>query len=259
VTGRPPRRDASLAGRLETAVRAFPDVAAVWVHDLATGRSAGVAEGLRFPAASTVKLGVLAAALERFGPRPERSHAAHDLEALAAWSSNLAANRLLVLLGDGDERRGVVVVEERLRRLGARSSSYPGTYRAGTSRSAMPPATGRVTTARDLGRVLAVLHAAAVGRTSAARRAGLSRHEARVGLALLLASERRGDNAGLLGLPDGVPAAQKHGWTSSTRHSAAIVYGAAGPTVVVVLTYADGLQLSAAQRLGTRVAEIATG
>jgi beta-lactamase class A len=255
--GRPPRPDAGLADRLATTTRRFAGAAAVWVHDLGSGRAAGVGETVRFPAASTVKLGVLAAALDRFGPRPERSAAAHDLAALAAWSSNLAANRLLRLLGGGDERRGVAVVEERLRRLGAEASTYPGGYRAGTVSSQTPPATGRVTTARDLGRILATMHAAAAGRAAALGRARLSRHEARAGLALLLASERSRDNAGLLGLPAGLPTAQKHGWTSSTRHSAAIVYRRDGPVIVVVLTYAPGLRLADARRLGAQVARIA--
>ena len=256
---RAPRRDARLAQRLATALSALDGASAAWVHDLASGRAAGVREELRFPAASTVKLGVLVAALDRFGPRPERSPAAHDLAALAGWSSNLAANRLVRLLGEGDERRGVAVVEERLRRLGAAASTYPGAYRAGTGRALVPPATGRVTTARDLGRVLLALHRAAAGSAAAARRTGLSRREAAVALGLLLASERRGDNAGVLGLPAALPAAQKHGWTSSTRHSAALVYAPAGPVVVVVLTYRPGIAREDALRAGRRVARLALG
>ena len=221
--------------------------------------AAGIGAGVRFPAASTVKLGVLVAALDRFGPAAERSPVAHDLAALAGWSSNLAANRLVRLLGGGDERRGVTVVEERLRRLGATASTYPGAYRAGTARTLVPPATGRVTTARDLGRVLATLHAAAGGAAAAAARAGLTGREARLALRLLLAGERSGDNAGILGIPASLPAAQKHGWTSSTRHSAALLYPREGPVVVVVLTYRPGLEASAARRLGARVARLALG
>jgi beta-lactamase class A len=254
-----PRVDARLARRLAAAIRGFDGAAAAWVHDLRTGRAAGSGETTRFPAASTVKLGVLVAALDRFGPRPERSPAAHDLAALTGWSSNLAANRLLRLLGGDDERRGVAAVEERLRRLGAAASTYPGAYRAGTGRSLTPPATGRVTTARDLGRVLTTLHSAAAGSRAAGRLAGLTRHEARVGLGLLLASERAGDNAGILGLTPGLPAAQKHGWTSSTRHSAALVYAPTGPVVVVALTYRPEADPAASRRFGKTVARLALG
>jgi beta-lactamase class A len=259
VPVRAPRVDARLARQLASAARTFDGAAAAWVHDLRSGRAAGLAATTPFPAASTVKLGVLVAALDRFGPRPERSPLAHDLAALTGWSSNLAANRLLRLLGDGDEGRGVAVVERRLRRLGAVASTYPGAYRAGTGSTLTPPATGRVTTAADLGRVLLALHRTAAGSSAAARRTGLTRHEARVALGLLLASERTGDNAGILGLAPGLPAAQKHGWTSSTRHSAALVYAPTGPVVVVALTYRPGIDPGGSRRFGARLARLALG
>jgi beta-lactamase class A len=259
MPARAPRVDRRLARQLRAAARSFDGAAAAWVHDLRSGRAAGLAETTPFPAASTVKLGVLVAALDRFGPHPERSPVADDLAALTGWSSNLAANRLLRLLGGGDERRGVAVVEERLRRLGAAASTYPGAYRAGTGRSLTPPATGRVTTAADLGRVLLALHRTAGGSRAAAGRTGLTRHEARVALGLLLASERAGDNAGILNLAHSLPAAQKHGWTSSTRHSAALVYSPRGPVVVVALTYRPGVDPSSSRRFGARVARLALG
>jgi uncharacterized protein (DUF2267 family) len=54
-----------------------------------------------------------------------------------------------------------------------------------------------------------------------------------------------------------MPAAQKHGWISSARHSAAVLYTARGPVVVVVLTYRERLTLSAAQQLAQRVLRVA--
>ena len=97
-----------------------------------------------------------------------------------------------------------------------------------------------------------MLHAAALGRPEAARRTRLSRHEARVGLALLLSSVRTGDNAGIL-RPAG-PAAQKQGWTTKVRHTAAIVYRHGGPVIVVVLTFRpDEVRLSDSLVLGRRV------
>jgi hypothetical protein len=47
-----------------------------------------------------------------------------------------------------------------------------------------------------------------------------------------------------------VPAAQKHGWTTSVRHSAAIVYSRGGPLIVVCLTYRPGLVDRQAVALG---------
>jgi hypothetical protein len=255
-------RDERLSAQLGRLGRSFPGYAGFWVHDLTTGRTAGWNADASFPAASTVKLGVLVAALDRFGPRPERSAAWPDIRDLAIWSSNLASNRLLVRLG-GSEAGGVAIVNQTLRRLGATSSTFTGNYRLGTSVASdtprpLPILTYRRTTARDLGRILLELHAAALGNGLALRRTGLTLHEARVALGLLLSSDPRGDNRGLLRPSSGraVPMAQKHGWTTYLRHTAAIVYGPHGPVIVVVLTYRPELALSAALALGAGVVRL---
>jgi hypothetical protein len=253
------RRNARLAAKLGALGRAYSGYAALWVHDLHTGRTAGWNSDTSFPAASIAKLAVLIAALDRFGPRPERSAAWADIRALATWSSNLATNRLLVRLG-GSEWAGSRVAQRVLDRIGATASTFTGPYELNTyadsdSPRPLPILTYRRTTAHDVGRILYALHAAALGRPEAARRTRLSRHEARVGLALLLSSSRIGDNAGILRPPG--PAAQKHGWTTTVRHTAAIVYGRDGPTIVVVLTFRpDEVRLRDSVALGGRVLKL---
>ena len=247
-------RDHSRSTRLAAIGRGFGGHAAFWVHDLVTGRTASWNADARFPAASTVKLGVAAETLRRFDPRRVDTGVAYDLETLTAWSSNLAANRLL------DKTGGPAAAERALARLGARSSTYPGPVRVGTSVDAdapsPPPAvSSRVTTARDLGRVLYTLHAAALGNRRALARCGFHRERARYALGLLLGSEPVGANVGLLQPALGrVPIAEKNGWTSDVRHTAAIVYRPRGPVIVVVLTYAPRLRLADAVALGRRVA-----
>ncbi len=248
--------DTGLQGELREVGAAFPGWAAIYTHDLRSGRAAGWNADALFPAASTVKLGVLAAVLQRWGPHRLES----DLRAMTDWSSNLAANRLLRLVGDGSESLGVQRVEATLARLGATSSRYPGSYRIGTSVDEQPPlATGRVTTARDLGRALYAIAAAAAGDRTAARRTGLDEETARYALGLLLESERSGVNAGLVagGLPPGTPIAQKNGWITDVRDTAAIVYGPGGPRIVVVLAYRPGLTTEAAAALGRDVVRLA--
>jgi beta-lactamase class A len=249
----PGSTDPRLAAGLERIGRGFRGWAGFWVHDLRTGRTAGWNADARFPAASTVKLGAIVAALVRSAPDPWTSPYAADVRAIASWSSNLAANRIA-------ERLGTAAVADGLRRLGMVSSTYPGLYRAGTATATDAPKppplrTTRVTTARDLGRALLRLHAAAAGRRWALRATGLSRPQAAAGRAELLASRPEGDNAGLL-RPwfRGRPLAQKHGWLSDTRTTAAVVYRAAGPVIVVVEVHAQGLTLVEAQRLAGAVA-----
>ena len=260
-------RDVRLSLRLAALGETFPGYAAFWIHDLRTGATASWNSDAAFPAASTVKLGVLVAALRRFGPRPERSSAWRQIRDLATWSSNIATNRLLVRLG-GSEAAGARIAQAALHRLGATSSTFTGSYRLGTSVSRpagdaprpLPILAYRRTTAHDLGRILFELHAAAAGNRLSLRRTGLSSHEARVALALLLSSDPRGDNLGLLRpwIAAEVPMAQKHGWTTYLRHTAAVVYGAR-PTIAVVLTYRPGLRAAEARRLGRAVVGLIRG
>lgn len=259
------RADRTLSERLGRLGSAFDGQSGIWIHDLSSGRAGGWNEDALFPAASTVKLGVLIAALERFGRRPERSGVAHDMRALSAWSSNLAANRLVRILGRGSTYSGSLLAQSTLRRLGAGSSSYPGEYLVGTSLTSglrldaapdpPPRVSSRVTSARDLGRILYWLHSAAMGSKAAVKKTGLTRHEARVGLAFLLASEPRGENTGLIrpAADKSMPIAQKHGWLDDARHTAAILYTDRGPVVVVVMTYREGMDRARAVALGARV------
>lgn len=240
----PLRRDAALARRLAAAGRSFRGTAGIWVHDLRTGRFAGWNAETRFPAASTVKLAPLVAALAEGDPL--RSPLFYDMAQLARWSSNLAANRIVHALG-------LPAVERALQRLGMTRSTYPGLYRAGTA-AGPPGGYIRVTTPRDLGRALLRLHGAALGRRWALRLTELTRRQAQIGVRLLLGAERRGDGAGLVRPWLGsTPVAQKNGWISDARLTAAIVYRSRGPVIVVVVAYRPEVTLREAQALGRRV------
>jgi hypothetical protein len=272
------RVDRTLNAKLALAASGFSGQAGIWVQNLATGTYAGWNEDAVFPAASTVKLGVLVAALQRFGARPERSPVAYDLRALTGWSSNLAANRLVRILGHGSITAGTMIAQSTLKRLGATASSYTGVYVIGTMLVPIggkyPPAisgrsverspnvtdppplvSSRVTTARDLGRILYELHAAAMGDRSALRVTRLTVHEARLAIALLLASQPRGDNIGLFrpSVGPNAPMAQKNGWLRDARHTAAIMYTEEGPVIVVLLTYRTGLTRSEAADFASKV------
>jgi beta-lactamase class A len=243
--------DSALDARLGVLGRAFSGYAAIWVHDLVRGTSAGWNADARFPAASTVKLGVLLAALQRLR-FPERSAFDHDLRAMTGWSSNLATNLLVKWFGAS-------AAQIALRRAGAHRSTFPQGYRVGTARADVqdqpPIVSARVTTARDLGRILYVLHGCALGNVPALRATGLDPGRCGYALRLLLASELRGNNIGLVRpfVSSRIPIAQKNGWLNDARHTAALVYGPGGPKIVVVLTYAAGLKLSTARQLGRRV------
>ena len=186
------------------------------------------------------------------------------MRAIATWSSNLAANRLLGLLGHGSDGRGRAVVESQLRAMGATQSTYPGEYRVGTARSRaaaspdQPPLVSqRTTTANDMTAVLSAFHAAAIGAPGAQGRSALSRHAGRLALSYLLDSEAVGDNVGLLrpSLAKDVPLAQKHGWLNDARRFGRDRVRALGSNCVSVLTYREALPLARAQSLGRLVVQ----
>ena len=246
----PRRPDATLARRLAAVAARVDGAAGIWVHDLTTGRYAGFQKDARFAGASTVKLGALVAALRR-SPRPEQSPWFYDVRQLGSWSSNLAANRISSGLG-------YAAVADGLRRLGMTSSTYPGPYRATTAYTPPGPHT-RVTTARDLGRALHRLHAGARGDARALRLLGMTRRQAVVGLRVLASSQPIGENAGLVRpwLSGASVVAEKNGWLSDTRTTAAIVYHGGRATVVVVELYRPGVTLREAQELGRDVLKAA--
>jgi hypothetical protein len=226
--------DAQLSIRLRRVGHAFDGTAAFWIHDLADGRIAAWNAETRLPAASTVKLAALAAALHS-----DRRDLRYDEQQLAAWSSNLAANRIVELLG-------YARIDAALRALGMRHSTYPGPYRAGTG---LGGASTRVTTAHDLGRALFALQRAAAGRSSF-----LTAAQGRRALDLLRGSIPAGDNQGLL-RPwlHGVAVAEKNGWISDARLTAAIIYRGRGPLIVVVAAYRPELRRFEARALGEAV------
>lgn len=264
------RSDPASERRLARLAQSFSGTSAMWIQDLASGRYAGLNAGARFPAASLVKLGLLAGAVPRLGPRPEQSPYFRDLQAISGWSSNLAANRLVAGLGSGCGSSRDALANDGLRRLGAKGSTFTGCYIPGTElqpglpdapATAPPPLdTSRYTTAQDLGRMMYALQASAVGRPRARQETGLSPPQARLVLGLLLRSEQRLDNRSLFsgGLPRGTALAQKNGWLRRARGGTAIAYVSSGPMIMSLLaTRQSGVSLGEVQALGSRQAAIA--
>lgn len=241
----PRRHDVALSRRLAAVAARTDGAVGIWVHELSSGRYGHVAADAPFAAASTVKLGSLVAAL-RASPWPERSAWWYDVRQIGFWSSNLGANRVY-------ERLGYRAVTEALRRLGMTSSTYPGPYRATTAYRPPGPHT-RVTTARDLGRALYRLHAGARGDPRALGLLDMSRPQAVAAIRVLASAQPASENAGLLRrwLP-GAILAQKNGWLSDQRTTAAIVYRNGRATIVVVEVYRPEIDGVAARRVGRDV------
>jgi hypothetical protein len=86
----------------------------------------------------------------------------------------------------------------------------------------------------------------------------MTRRQAIVALRVLASAQPVGDNAGLL-QPwlDDATVAEKNGWLSDTRTTAAIVYRGGRATIVVVELYRPGVTYREATQLGRRVLQAA--
>ncbi len=261
----PRLEDRGLAAALARLGSSYDGWTGLFVENLETGTYAGWNEEASFPAASTVKIGVIAEGIRRFGFGPG-SRIDGDLRAIGQWSSNAAANRVFTLVG------GVGPTEQALHRLGMFASTYPGPYllepeeekpkqepKRATQSSAGAPTPPphhhtRVTTARDLARAFFRLQAAAAGQRWAILATGLSAPEAQAALGYLaLASP----DTSLLAFPAGTRHAEKDGWLDDTRATAAIAYLRRGARIVVVLVYRPGVTDSEARALGRSVSTLA--
>jgi beta-lactamase class A len=241
----------------------------VWVADLHTGRGASWNAGAQLPAASTLKLAILMTLLARESEDPPRSSAWSTEERLVFDSSNRAANELLARIG-GSTLSGSAAVNAFVATLGATRTDMFGGYllepgedrRAAPSPFSTPPALpteqpslprGKRTTAHDLGVMLHALLLAAAGRGPAVRQ-GLSPHEARVALWLLLHARY----PGLVRPNTPFPVAHKAGWLGDVQHDGTLVFRTRGTLLLAVMTYgAGGVSYTASRAYVARVLRLA--
>jgi hypothetical protein len=245
----PPR---SIDGAVQHSVADLPAhtgvTSAAWIRDLGSGRTAAYNAGAHFPAASTVKLGILLGVLARDDADPLHSSSWSLERALVLNSSNLAANELLPRAG------GAAVVDTLVRALGGTGTFTCCGYLLEPGESArraqrefrlpLPPTTTvdqpsfpccKYTTAHDLGTLLVSLMLASTGHGPALR-LGITAREARVALWLLV----HASYPGLVRPSSAFPVGHKAGWLPDIQHDAALVFTPHGTLVAVFMNYAPG-------------------
>ncbi len=275
--------DASVQRRLKGI--SGPGVRAVWMRGLASGDAASYNAGARFTAASTLKLGILMASLAHNRQNPVGGSLWNAYQRLVLDSDNVAANNVEIQMG-GSTSGGSALVNQFCRQMGCRDTDMYGGYIPNTSpptavltrlvdtpavaraaavpraaetvppvrteRSPSIPTYGKHTTAHDLGVLAATLVEAGGGRGKA-RRQGISRHEARVAVYLLIHARYRG-----LVRPNVHNAVgHKSGWLSGVEHDAALVFTPAGTVVTVVMSQGSGVGPSGSGRYADRVLRLA--
>jgi hypothetical protein len=259
--------DPTLARRLRRLTNAFNGTSAVYVQNLRTGRGAAWNARARFPAASTLKLGIALEVLRVLGGQPgPNTRVGELLRKMIVYSDNAAANDLLVWLGDS-QSGGAARVNASLRALGIVESQMYGGYILGTSATRPIPlriesqpayGTGKYTTAWDLAKFHRFLHLASVGRGRMMSLPGsFTSGDARHLLFLLTHVRDPGKLDRFIG-GLGVSVPHKSGWITHARHDSGIVFWAGGAFVVTVMTWNGAVEVgTSADVLAGRVAEMA--
>jgi beta-lactamase class A len=256
-----------------------PGVRAVWMRGMASGHAASYNAGARFTAASTLKLAVLMTSLAHNRRNPVNGPLWGAYRRMVVDSDNASANVVEVQMG-GSTSGGSALVNEFCRRLGCRDTDMYGGYTPNSSRpipvlarmvtspaapraaATVPPVRterspsigtyGKHTTAHDLGVLASTLVEAGGGRGKA-RRAGISRHEARVAIYLLIHARYRG----LVRPNVHNVVGHKSGWLGGVEHDAALVFTPQGTVVTVIMSQGGGVGLSGSGRYAGRVLKLA--
>jgi beta-lactamase class A len=255
----------ALARRVVKLTRRFPGTSGVFVEDLTDGAGAAWNARARFPAASTLKLAVAVEVLRTLGVKPARRSPVDSLlRSMLVHSDNEAANALEAYVG-GSVHGGSARVDALMRSVGLLDSEmYGGYLRETAGRNPIPLqaneqpwfGNGKYTTARDLARLLTLVHLASTGKGVLAQLypGQFTPADARYLLYLLARSADRGKLDRFA--PPGVAVLHKAGWISSSRHDAGLVYWPGGVFVAAVMTYGAGVGL-ASDVLAGRVARVA--
>ena len=237
--------DPVLAREVRALVEAFPGTSGIYVENLRTGAGAAWNARARFPAASTLKIGIAIEVLRRLDARPPPGSSLDRLlELMLVHSDNAASNELLAWIG-GSETAGAAELNETMGALGLNDSyMYGGFLAAAPAKPPIPLAVesqptfeGKYTTAWDLAQLHRYVHLATAGRGPLVERLGgsFTAADARFLLYVLADSADRGKLDRFLG-GDAV-VMHKAGWVADARHDSGLVYSRDGVFVASVMTW----------------------
>lgn len=249
------RNDAVLARKIRGFARGLGVTSGMYAQSLTGGAGASWNAKARFPAASTLKLAIAAAVLERHPGLPSPgSYVDGLLVAMLTRSDNAAANALEVWLS-GSTSSGSHRVNALMRSIGMTDSEMYGGYEVGTSARRIPVEVdqqpswgyGKHTTARDMATLFRALWLASGGLGPFPKKqSGLTTADARY---LLWILARVHDAPKLDRVERGNPGVlvmHKAGWVTTARHDAGLVFWPGGVFVAGVMTYgSSGVGLSA--------------
>ncbi|HSG13527.1 MAG TPA: serine hydrolase [Gaiellaceae bacterium] len=240
------RRDALLMRKVRRLARRFAGTAGVYAQSLTGGHGGAWNAKARFPAASTLKLAIAAAVLERHRGLPEPGSYIDDLlVSMLTRSDNAAANALEVWLA-GSTSAGSHRVNSLMRSIGMTDSEMYGGYEIGTHARRIPVEVdeqpsrgyGKQTTARDMATLFRAIWLASGGRGPFPRKQpGLTTVDARYLLWILAHVRDLPKLDRVESTHGGVAVMHKAGWVTTSRHDAGLVFWRGGVFVAGVMTH----------------------
>lgn len=227
---------------------------ALFVMDLQTGEAFSVGSDIAFSGTSVNKIAILArlyASLED----PPNGELATDIANTMICSENAATNRLLSLIGNGDEFLGAEEVTRFLNVLGFTHSFITYPYLVDPARPPTPnrpipiPITGanqskanpdlsNQLTVDEMGWLLASIYECAYGDGGPLLQTFPGSYEARECRQMLHVMSNNNVDALLkAGVPAETRVAHKHGWIPDTHSNAAIFFTPGGNYIIVIMMF----------------------
>lgn len=254
----PPPSMADLEKALDSYLSNFPGFAAVYVQDLVTGQELNVDADVSFSGMSTLKIGIVSAAMRKLNGMEEDDPVAYEvgqwMDFALGESNNYAANLLLRWLGDGDTTAGTRVFTDFARQLGFENTYMQSGYDTQTQLAQIPtpgnqrddwntnPDSNLQSTAADMGRLLAAIYRCSQGEGPFIEQFNGEITPEECDYILFYMSHDHFQEMLWSGLPrpNDTWIVHKHGFAFESHSDVALVWGPTGPYVVSLFLYRSG-------------------
>lgn len=256
-----PKRLSVLQEALRRRMTTMPGVIGVFVKDLQTGEEIGVNERVLFSGASVVKIAIMLKAYLYLESPPE-GDLARDFRAMMIWSDNEASNGVLAVGESGGNLPAEsLAMTQMLYDLGLNdtcmlSPYWGGSYKGPTCLEAPPegladlserdplrtdPDLFRLTTARDMGLLLAYIYEGSTGSGPVLERfpQQITVEECQAMLELL--SQNADRMRIVAGVPKEARVAHKSGWISDMKADTGVIYTPGGNYLLSIFVWEEGL------------------
>jgi beta-lactamase class A len=249
---------ADLEEALDSYLSNFPGFAAVYVQDLATGQEVNVDADVSFSGMSTLKIGIVSAAMQRLNGIEKDDEVAYEvgqwIDFALGESNNYAANLLVRWLGNGDTTAGTQAFTNFMHQLGFENSYMQSGYDAQTQLPEIPtpgnqredwntnPDSNLQSTPTEMGRLLAAIYRCTQGEGLFIETFGSDLTSEECRYILFYMSHDQFQEMLWSGLPRPNEAwiVHKHGFAFESHSDVALVWGPTGPYVISLFLYRSG-------------------